>query len=80
MTLLANGHTLWIVPKTLKQDKVVEMLRKKQGKRSLRQFARDLGISAPYLSDIYKGRRNPGPAILSQIGIEKQVVTEYFQA
>lgn len=77
MTLLANAHTLTIVPRTITQDKVVGMLRKKQGKRSLREFARELGISAPYLSDIYKGRRNPGPAILDQFGIQKQVLTEY---
>jgi len=61
------------------QENVVEMLRKKQGKRSLREFARDLGISAPYLSDIYKGRRNPGPTILEQFGLRKEVTisTEY---
>jgi len=55
------------------------MLRKKQGNTSLRQFALELGISAPYLSDIYKGRRNPGPAILRHFGLHKQttISTQY---
>jgi transcriptional regulator with XRE-family HTH domain len=75
-------HTLTPVVKTFTQDKVVEMLRKKQGNRSLRALARELGISPAYLSDIYKGRRNPGPAILDGFGLHKKVTisTQYEQS
>ena len=52
---------------------IIRELRKRQGGRSLRQFAKHLGISAPYLSDIYLGKRDPGPAILSQMKLVKIV-------
>lgn len=70
------------MPKTLTHDKVIEMLKKRQGKKSLRSFATELGISAAYLSDLYKGRRSPGPAVLAHFGLCKQVTisTQYAQA
>ena len=56
---------------------VIERLRKRQGKQSLRDFAEAIGVSAGYLSDIFCGNRAPGPAILNILGIEKQTVTSY---
>lgn len=38
------------------------------------QFAKDLGISHPFLSDIYKGNRNPGTAILAELGLKQVIV------
>ena len=73
MTVLAHRRTLRFVVKTFTHDKVIDMLKKRQGKRSLREFARELNVSAAYLSDIYKGRRNPGPAILEHFGLSKRV-------
>lgn len=52
---------------------VIRKLRARQGQRSLRQFARELGISAAYLSDIYLGRREPGPKVLGPLGLSKRV-------
>lgn len=51
------------------------MLKKRQGERSLREFATTLGISAPYLSDVYLGKRGLGPAILRKMGLTKTVET-----
>jgi transcriptional regulator with XRE-family HTH domain len=59
--------------KTVTLATVIALLKKKQGKRSLREFARALGISAPYLSDIYLGRRRPGPAVLQHLGLHKEL-------
>jgi len=52
---------------------VIRELKTRQGERSLRQFARELGISAAYLSDVYLGRREPGPKVLQSLGLSKRV-------
>lgn len=58
---------------------VIQRLKAKQGKMSLRAFAELVGCSAAYLSDIYLGRRTPGPKILDFLGltVERHVVREY---
>ena len=65
--------------KKLTTEQVVEMMKRKQGKRSLRSFAKELGVSAPFLCDIYKGRRRPGEKILVHLGLEvtRSVEVEY---
>ena len=57
--------------RTYTEAEVVEMLKAEQGERSLREFAEALGISPSYLSDIYLGKRAPGPAVLDQMELEK---------
>jgi len=37
---------------------------------SMRRLARELGVSAAYISDVMRDKRNPGPAILDPLGIE----------
>lgn len=54
-------------------DRVLRKLKKMQGERSLRVFARELGISTVYLFDIYHGRREPSETIARAAGFEKQV-------
>jgi hypothetical protein len=58
-----------------RREDVIEQLKKKQGEQSLRSFAQTLGCSAPYLSDIYNGNRDPGPLILNELGLERRVET-----
>jgi transcriptional regulator with XRE-family HTH domain len=60
--------------KKLRHDQVVEFLKQRQGRRSLREFARELDISAVYLSHIYNGKREPGPAVLDKLGLQREVV------
>jgi transcriptional regulator with XRE-family HTH domain len=43
---------------------------------SLRSYATRVGVSAAYLSDVYSGKRNPGPAILKFLGLEVRIRTE----
>ena len=73
LALLANrAYHASVRRRTYKAEDVIEMLKRKQGKSGLRQFATELGISAPYLSDIYKGRRSPGPAVLEKLGLVRK--------
>ena len=65
--------------RTYSENEVVELLKAEQGDRSLRQFAEQLGISASYLSDIYLGKRSPGPAVLEVIGMEKVTTETSYQ-
>ena len=59
----------------LTREEVVKKLKEKQGTRSLRRFAEELGISAAYLSDIYLGRRGVGPKVLQFLGLAKNQQT-----
>lgn len=70
---------LSIAKKTLAEEQVVELIRTRQGEKSLRQFAVEIGISPSYLSDIYLGTRKPGVKCLKYFGIAKtrRVVAEY---
>jgi hypothetical protein len=63
---------------TYSAEQVVAKLKKIQGDRSLREFAKELNISAPYLSDVYKNRREPGPAVLKVLGLEKMVLPSRY--
>jgi transcriptional regulator with XRE-family HTH domain len=60
--------------------KMVEVLKKKQGELSLRQFAQKLGLSAAYLSDVYRGNRQAGRRLLKLTGMHKIVTVkvDYF--
>lgn len=61
------------------RDQVVEMLRKKQGTRLVSKFAADIGVTEAYVYDIYRNRRDPGPAILSVLGMEKVVMPPQYR-
>lgn len=66
--------------KMLTRDQVIEMLKENQGERSIRQQAITLGVSAAYLSDVYLGRRDPGPAILRHFHLRKRVTQQIVYA
>jgi len=61
-----------------RKEDVVKQLQSEQEKHklSLRQYARSLNVSPAYLSDVYRGRRDPGPTLLSHLGLERKVVTQ----
>ena len=59
----------------------IHLMRKRQGTRSLREYASSLGVSAAYLSDIYLGNPAPGPKIATALGYtcaKTKVVTVLF--
>jgi len=66
----------------LTHDEVMARLKARQGERSLREFADELGLSAAYLSDVYLGRRGIGPKLLKTMGLTKdeQITVTYSAA
>ncbi len=58
-----------------RKEEVIQKLRGAQGNQSLRSYARSIGCSAAYLSDVYLGKRNPGPKFLDHLGLERETVT-----
>jgi hypothetical protein len=61
----------------LTAPEVVDLLKKKQGKRTAREFAeQELGISESYLSNVYRGKSDPGELILCKIGLSRRVLYE----
>jgi transcriptional regulator with XRE-family HTH domain len=59
--------------KTIKTHQIPDLLRKKQGDRTQRELADELGISPQHLSELLGGSRMPGKALRRKIGIEKRV-------
>ncbi len=51
---------------------LLRRLAKKHG--SQHELANTLGVSPAYLSDVLKGKREPGQSILSPIGYERVVI------
>lgn len=73
----ANKRKLSLVAKQmLNVEQVRGLIKKRQGDRSASEFAKELGISPAYLSDVYLGRRDPGDKILSKLSIQRRVVYE----
>ena len=49
----------------------LDLLAEKKVGKTLRGMAREIGISAPYLQQVLKRERPPGPKILGYLGLEK---------
>ena len=62
--------------KLVPRSEINEMLRKRQGERSLREYAKTIDMSVAYLSDVLRGNREPGPRILKMLKLRKQKTTE----
>jgi len=56
------------------QAELIELMKKKQGKRSAADFAAELGISPQYLSHIYLGKTEPGPTVLKALGLKREYI------
>ena len=52
---------------------LLALMKRLQGERSSSAFATDLGISKQYLTDIYKGRREPGNSVLRALDVTRNV-------
>lgn len=60
------------------EDEVREMLQDAVIKAGSQQaFAEKAGISQQYLSDLIKGRRTPGDAVLKALGLRKTIYYEW---
>lgn len=47
---------------------------------SQRAWAKAIGVTPPYVHDVLLGRREPGPAILRALGLERVVTVTYRRA
>ena len=52
------------------EEQVRKLLRDRQGERTQRQLAKEIGIPETNLSQILKGRIGPGPTVLRFLGLE----------
>lgn len=60
------------------QAKVIAKLRRMCEAKSQKEIASGLQISPQYLSDILKGRREPGPMVLASMGLTRRVDYKYI--
>jgi transcriptional regulator with XRE-family HTH domain len=49
-----------------------------QGERSLRTLAKELKLSAAYVSDVLRGNREPGPKILAPLHLRRVKTTVIY--
>lgn len=52
----------------IENHELVDIIKKRQGKISLRTFAKSIGLTAAYLSDVYRGNRPVGPKLAEAMG------------
>ena len=43
----------------------------RKGDKSLRELAKEIGVTAPYIHDILFGRRNAGKKVLKYLGLKR---------
>lgn len=60
--------------KYYRKHEVMIILRRRLGKRKQRDFARELGISEQFLTDVLRGRRDPGDKMLACLGLQREWV------
>lgn len=61
---------------TLDLDGFLKFLKEKQGQQSDRKFAKQLGVSASYLSDVYNRRTVPGESITAPLMARRRLLFE----
>lgn len=59
----------------------LNLIRKRMAGQSLTKTAEELGVSAAYLSMVLNGKRGVGPALLTALGLRREIknVTQYFR-
>ena len=53
---------------------LLEAMKSLQGDKTQAEYAQSMNVSPQYLSDVYKLRRDPGPKILSSLGVTRAYV------
>ena len=65
---------LWILERAVTADDVRSLLARAVGKAGgIRPWARENDVSAPYVSDVLKGQRLPGPMICDALGVKVEL-------
>lgn len=59
----------------LDRDQVIALIKELVDKEGTQSAAADkIGIVHPYMSDLLRGKRDPGPEVLKFFGLEKKIV------
>ena len=61
-------------------DDVRAKLREDIGQASAASWAARHGVTRQYLSDVLRGRRDPGPTILDALGLSKAQTVTYSES
>lgn len=56
----------------ISHEQFVKLVKSRQGSSSLRVYAKTLGVTAGYLSDVYLGKRDAGPSLAKVMGYERE--------
>ena len=62
--------------KTYTQDEVLAVIRERTDSASIRQVAREIGVSAPLLSDMLQGKKAVSDRVAELFGFRREVLTE----
>ncbi len=63
------------MPRLYSKDDVLAMLRRRAAALgSHRALATALRVTPPYLSDVFHGKREPGPTVLRRLGLRRVVM------
>lgn len=61
------------------EDIVADLRQRVEAAGSMRELARQYGVSVSYVSDCLNGRRAPGPGILGPMGYRRVVQVIYVR-
>ena len=59
---------------SMEHAQVLKLLERMIALSTQRKVASELGVSEAYLSDVRKGKRNPGDKLLKALGLESRTV------
>lgn len=60
--------------KPMSTEEFIVFMKRLQGDQTDGEFARSVGVSPQYISDIYRGRRVPGKNVVEALGVTRSVV------
>lgn len=75
-TYSADRRKLLDVKKNLTTEDVLRLMRQRQGDRTQTELANELGVSCQFITDLFKGRREPGEKLLKALGLSVKKVYE----
>lgn len=59
----------------LSQAQFINLVKARQGGLTMRAYAKELGITPGYLSDVYLGRRDVGPTLSAALHYKRRKTT-----
>lgn len=60
--------------KTYSDKEIMDALRRRQGEKSYRAFAKEIGVSYAHLREVMIGTRSPGQKFLDYLGLRSAII------